>query len=126
MLVTITRLVGRGGQQRTAPCAASARVVEQYEHPPPGEHGAVQPGEPLDVGGEPVGVHPERVEEAAQHVGRVRGLAVAGVEPAQVGVELPVWEAVRDPVRPVQRERGLPDSGRPADRGDHHPGGPVA
>ena len=54
----------------------------------------------------------------------IGGLAVAGVETAQVRVELPVGEAVRDPVRPVQRERGLPDPGGPADRGDDDPGGP--
>ncbi len=122
-LVTMTRHCGEAGSSGRT-CADVGGVVEQHEHPPPGEHRPVQRREPLDVAGQPLRVHPERVEEPAQHVAGIGGPPVARVEPAQVRVQLPVGEAVRDPVRPVQRERGLPDPGGPADRGDHHPGGP--
>jgi hypothetical protein len=42
----------------------------------------------------------------------------------QVDVELPVGEAVGDPVRPVHGQSGLPHSGGPLDgRDDHRVGG---
>jgi hypothetical protein len=70
----------------------------------------------------PLGVHPERVEEAPQHVGRIGRLTGPGVEPPQVGVELPVRELIRDLVRPLKRQRRLPHPGRPPDGGDDDAG----
>jgi hypothetical protein len=45
------------------------------------------------------------------------------VEAAQIDVQLSVDEAVRDPVGPVQGQRGLADAGAAGDRGDCDRGG---
>ena len=68
--------------------------------------------------GHPFRMHAERVEEPAQHVRRVGRLPGRGIEPPQVGVELPVGERSGDLVRPVQRQGGLPHPGGPADGRD--------
>ena len=72
------------GRRRPRCRAARASAV--------GEHRPVERREPLDVGGPPLRVHAERVEESAQHVPQVGGQLVGGVETAQVRVELPVGE----------------------------------
>ena len=107
----------RRGQQR-AHLGDVRGVVEQHEHRPVGQQAAVQRREPLGGGREPFRVHLKRVEEPVQHVGGLGGTA-RGVEAAQVGVELPVREVRRDPVRPVERESGFSHPRRTADRGDH-------
>ncbi|HVQ93998.1 MAG TPA: helix-turn-helix transcriptional regulator, partial [Mycobacteriales bacterium] len=65
--------------------------------------------------------HVERLEQAPDRLGRVRHRP-AGMESAQVHVQLAVREPVPHPVRPVDRERRLADARRSGDRADHHGG----
>jgi hypothetical protein len=106
------------GQQRPH-LLRVAGVVEDHQHPALGEDAAVQRHLRLEAGRDPARRHLERVEQRAHRLGR--GHRRGGrVEAAQVDEQLAVREAGSDPVRPVHRQRGLPDSGRARDDDDRN------
>ena len=109
-----------GAGQQWAYLVGAGRVVEQYQHPPVGQQGAVQGGGLVDVGRYPFGGNIERGQEPGEGVDRPhrRPRRV----PAQVHVQLSVGEPVAHPVRPVHGERGLADPGCTGDGGDDHGG----
>jgi hypothetical protein len=109
----------RAGRQQGADLLLVAGVVEHDEELLVGDQGAVHPRLRVRPLRDLVRRHAERVEEPADSLSR-RGRGAGGVEAAQVHVQLPVAEPVRDPVRPVQRQGGLAHPGGAADRGDHH------
>jgi len=114
---------GAAGQQRPHLLHA-ARVVQHHEQAPVGQQRAVQPGGLLQLRGDLLGRHAQRVEEPGERLDRPqqRGRRVA----AQVDVQLPVAEALADPVGPIHRQRGLADPGAPRHRGDGHRAGFLA
>lgn len=69
--------------------------------------GAVEPGEFVQAEVAAGRFDAERAQEAAQHLGRVLGRALAVVE---VGVQLAVREPLAQQVRGVHGERGLADA----------------
>ena len=101
------------------------RVVQHDQHPPPGQHAAVQPAPRLRIGRDLEGGHPQRGQEPARHL--LRGDRRAfGVVAAQVHIQLPVREPARHLARPVHRQRGLAHPGHPRHRRDHHrPARPI-
>jgi hypothetical protein len=92
-------------------------VVQQDQHPPPGQHAAVEPGPRGHAVGDLVGRHLERVEKLDDCRLRSHGNSCRVVS-AQVDVQLAVREAPGDPVRPVHGESCLPDAGRAGDHRD--------
>ncbi len=105
--------VGSGGHQRGDP-AGAGRVVDQDEEPPAGAVGAVEPGEFVQAEVAAGRFDAERAQEAAQHLGRVLGRALAV---AEVGVQLAVREPLAQQVRGVHGECGLADAGRSGEEG---------
>ncbi|WP_167971743.1 hypothetical protein [Lentzea indica] len=90
-------------------------VVQHQQHPPVHHQAAEQRGLGVQVGR--TSVYAQRVEESSQrdlgwHRRRLGG------EPPQVDEQLPVREACRVAVRPVQREPRLADAARTGDRED--------
>jgi hypothetical protein len=79
----------------------------------------VQPGLRLRPQRDPIQRHAQGIQEPAHRI-RVRHRNTGGVKAAQVHIQLPVAEPAGDLMCPAQRERGLADACRPADRGDHH------
>jgi hypothetical protein len=108
----------RPARQQRRDLARVARVVGQDQHPAVGQQAAVQPDLRVRLDRDRRGGHPQRLEKPAHRRGRGERRP-RGVEPAQVDVELAVRKAVQVPVRPLQRQPGLADPARPADRGDH-------
>ncbi|WP_064273282.1 hypothetical protein [Streptomyces sp. RTd22] len=111
---------GAAGQQRTDLVMVPG-VVQQDEDTPVGEQTAVQRGLRVQPGGQMLRGHAQGV----QHPGDgLRGLSgrPAGVEAAQVEIQLPVGEPFGDTVRPVHRQAALPD---PRHAADHDDGGGV-
>ena len=107
---------GGAGQQRPHLCRVPG-VVKQHQHPLPGQQAAVQAELGLDRLGPLLGRDIEGVKQHPDGLVR-RHRCPRWVEAAQVHVELPVGELPGDLMRPVHRQRGLPDPGRAADRGD--------
>jgi hypothetical protein len=96
-------------------------VVQHDQHPPRGQHRAVQRGTIIEVRRDLLARYPEGTQQPVQGVGGVHGLEVVGVT-VQVEEQLPVGEPAGQPVRGVHGERGLADAGHPVDRADHHRG----
>jgi hypothetical protein len=107
---------GRAGQQRPD-VVGVAGVVQHHQDPPPGQQAAVERGLRLGTHRDHLGGHAEGVQESADHVRPLPG-RVAGVEAAQVDVELAVREVVADLVCPVQGQRALADAGHAGQRDD--------
>ena len=108
------------GQQRPD-LVAAGRVIEHQQQllagqpVPPQRHPRLQPRRDLR------GRHPRGQQQAGQRIGRVDRPLPGGV-PVQRQEDLPGREPRRQPVRGMDRERGLADPGHPADRVDpHHP-----
>jgi hypothetical protein len=114
---SVRRAYGAG--QQGADVLGVAGVVQHDEDAPVGEEAAVQRGLRVEPRGDPLTGNAERVEEGPDGLGRAHD-RTAGMEAAQIDVELPVGEPVRDTVRPVHRQGGLADAGHAADRTDHH------
>ena len=106
------------GQQRPH-LRRVAGVVQHDQHPPPGQHAAVQPAPRLRIGRDLGGRYPQGGQEPARHLlrGDRRALLVVA---AQVHIQLPVREPARHLTRPLHRQRGLAHSGHPRHRRDHH------
>ncbi|MBE1488833.1 hypothetical protein [Plantactinospora soyae] len=92
-------------------------VVQDDQHPSPGEQGPEPGGPSGQCGGQGRGVLAERTEEAGEGVGGADRRI--GIVAAQVHVEASVREPVGGPVRPVHGERGLAHPGRAGQRRDH-------
>ena len=106
----------RAGQQRPN-LVFFGRVVQQDQHPPPGEQASVQRRLGLQAERNLLRRDPEGVQEPPDRLGRGHGGA-GRVEAPQVHVQLPVRVTVADPVGPVHGQGGLADAGRPGDHRD--------
>jgi len=109
---------GRTGQQRPYLPGVTG-VIQQHQHPPPGQHAAVQRRLGVQARRDAGRRHVQRVEEPAYGLGRGHHLP-ARAGPAQVHVQLPVREPVGHLVRPVHRQRRLAHPRRTGDHRDHH------
>jgi len=109
----------RGARQQRRHLRLARRVVQQDQHPAPGDPAAVERGAVVRVVRDVLAGHPERPEHAVERVGGVDRRHALGV-PVQVAEQLPVRVAVGEPVRDVHRERRLADARHPVDRRDHH------
>jgi hypothetical protein len=114
---------GRAGQQRPH-LGGVPGVVEHDQQPPAGHQTEIQSGLRIWVLRNPFGGHLQGIQESPDRGGRAHR-RTARIEPAQVHVQLPVREAVRNPMRPLQREGRLAHARGPADRGDHQRPGCV-
>ncbi len=85
-------------------------VVEHEEQPGVGQPAAHRRCERVEIIGQQPGVEPSRGENPAQRGDGER--SARRRQGTQGEKELPVRVLGRDPVRHLQRERGLPDSGR--------------
>ena len=108
---------GRPGQQRPH-LRGVARVVQQHQHPLAGQQAPVEAQLGLLGLGQLIGPDLQRVQQHANGIGRASRDA-RRVETAQVHIQLPVGELLGDLMRPLQRERGLPDPRGTADGRDH-------
>jgi hypothetical protein len=111
------RAAGGAGQQRPD-LVGGAGVVGDDQDPFAGQQAAVPGGALVGLGRDVGARHAQRSQESCQCLGGRDRLA--GVVAAQVDVQLPVGEPVRDLVRPVHGQRGLAYSRRSPDRADHH------
>ena len=106
------------GQQRRH-LGFGGGVVQQDQHLPVGEPGAVQRGPIIQAGRDLWPGNAERAQQVVERVGRLAGRHARGVA-VQIDEQLPVRVAVGDLVRQVDGEGGLADPGHPVDRADHH------
>ena len=100
---------GRGRQQRPN-LLNVPRVIQQHQHPPLGQHTAVQRGLRIQPRRYPLHRHAKRIQERAHHLTGRRDRP-APIEPTQVHIQLPVREPAGGPLRPVHRECRLADAG---------------
>lgn len=96
-------------------------VVEEHEHPPPGEEAAVEGGPVVHVAGDVRPRDPERAQQPVERVTRVDGRDTTRVT-LQIEEELAVWIATRPPVSGVDGEGRLADPRHPVDGDDHRTG----
>ena len=122
-LVTTMTQPGAAGQQRSD-LLHRRRRCRQHQHPPPGQQAAVPRGALVLLGRNVLAGHAQGAQEPGQRVGRRH--RPVGVVPAQVDEQLPVREVLRDPVRPVHRQRGLAHPRGPRHRRDHRRGAGVS
>ena len=120
-LVTTTKQPGRARQQR-ADLLGVAGVVEHHEHPPAGQHAAVQRGLRVEVGRDPLTGHAERLQQSPRIASAGSITAPLGSNPRRFTYSWPSGNRSADPVRPVHRQRRLADAGGAGDRADHHGG----
>jgi hypothetical protein len=104
---------GGAGQER-ADLVEVACVVEDHEDPLVRQQTAVQGGLRVQIARHTHRRRLQRFEEVPDGLAGLERLP-DGIESAQVDVQLAVGEAVGDAVRPVDRERGLPDPGGAGD-----------
>jgi hypothetical protein len=105
--------VPRTGQQR-ANLVGVVGVVEQHQHPSPGEPAAQHRRPFLHCGGDGLGEHPDATQNPRQR--GVGGHRRARRVPAQVQKQLSVGELVSRPVKLATVERQLPRQLFPRDR----------
>jgi hypothetical protein len=109
---------GRAGQQRPHLLGVPG-IVQDHQHPPAGQVGAVERDLLVWVRRNLPRGHPQCGQESA-HRGHWGQRCAGGVEAAQIDVQLPIGEPAGVQVPPVQGQCGLADPGGTADRRDHH------
>ncbi len=110
---------GRGPGQQGPHLGLVGRVVQQYQHTPPGQQAPVQGGPLPGVRGHRGSVDAEAAQESGQDLGRVGPGRPVGA--AQVDVELSVGELPAQAVRDPQGERGLAYAGCARDHAERAP-----
>ena len=109
---------GRAGQQWPH-LIGIAGVVQDHQHPLACQQAAVQRGLGVQVGRGSRHRHSQRVEQAAQRLGRPQRRP-ARVKPPQVHIQLAIGESCGHPVRPVHGQGCLAHPGGARYHRDHH------
>jgi len=107
-----------GGVRKKAPYLGGVmHVVDDDEDAPSGQQAPVQGGPLVRFFGQFPGRDAEGLEEAAQRV-RFRHRLGRVTETSKADIQVSVGEAALDPVRDVNRQRGLADTAWPLDHRD--------
>ena len=112
------RHAARSSRQQRPYLPGFAGIIQDDQHPPPGQQAPVPGCALLGLGRDIRPGNAEGTQESGQRVACRHRLTRTVA--AQVHIKLAVREPPGHLVRPLERQRRLPHPSRPADRRDHH------